>query len=322
MTDLITRYVSETIRHLPQKEKEDVGLELKANILDMLGETYTEEEVEQVLLAMGNPSKLAQQYSKTTRYLIGPTNFDLYVMVLKIVCIVVTIVTTTLKLVPLFFSSQSIGFMSLLGSVVVGIIGGLSSSFLWVTITFAILDYFQVKADTREWTIKDLECLDDIGGLEIKVKDILADLIGMTVFFILLLVFYSSPNLVAVYRKGLEPVPIFIAESVKPYILFWMASNLFGLGVCLAKLLKGRWNYLLLGLSVASDLVATLFFVFLITRFSVVNPEFTSFFRNGLASWVGIAKAASVVLIILTLLGIGDDLHTVLHRSKLQKLSA
>ncbi len=321
MTDLINRYVSETIRHLPQKDREDVGLELKANILDMLGPTYTDEQVEQVLLSLGNPALLAQQYSKTSRYLIGPANFDLYIMVLKIVCIVVTIVTTTLKLVPLFFSSQSISILSMLGSVVMGIFSGISASFLYVTITFAILDYFKVKADTREWTLKDLQCIDDIGNLEIKRRDILADLIGMTVFFILLLVFYSSPDLVAVYRKGYDPVPIFHAELVRPYVLFWMVSNLFGLGVCLAKLLQGRWNYLLLGLSVTSDLVATLFFVFLITRFSVINPEFASFFRNGMASWMGIAKAASVALVILTLLGIGDDLHTVLHRSKLQKLA-
>lgn len=53
--DLIEKYVYEVVRHLPEDSREDVKKELRSNILDMLAEDYTEDDVRKVLTELGDP---------------------------------------------------------------------------------------------------------------------------------------------------------------------------------------------------------------------------------------------------------------------------
>ena len=53
--NLIERYVRAVKKYLPNDLKEDVAKELTTNILDMLPEYYTEEDVYKVLTELGSP---------------------------------------------------------------------------------------------------------------------------------------------------------------------------------------------------------------------------------------------------------------------------
>lgn len=320
MHSLIQRYVAEVVKRLPEKERKDIQWELESSILDMLGEEYTDEDVKETLNKLGSPSKLSDQYRSRPRYLISPTNFDLYLFVLKLVAIVVGSVITMLKLLTLFFSSEPIALIPIIGSVLAALLSSLSSAFVWVTLTFAILDYFHVKTDSQNWTVKDLPEESEYEGLVIKRTENIIDVTGTIIFIILLALLYRKPEVLAVYLKGREAVPVFITSYFKPFILALVGVNVVSLLVSIAKLYSGKWNHVILGSSIVSDMASALFFVFFITRWHLINPDFLLFFKNGLHTWQGIAKAASVCFVLLTLFSVGEDSYRVLKHTRSSKL--
>jgi uncharacterized membrane protein len=90
--NLIDRYVYAVTEHLPANTKEDVSKELRANIMDMLPDNPSEDEIKAVLTKLGNPVKLAHEYSQSKNYLIGPELYDSYITVVKIVVTVLACV--------------------------------------------------------------------------------------------------------------------------------------------------------------------------------------------------------------------------------------
>ena len=88
--DLLNRYVYDVTRRLPEKQRAEIDKELRGLISDMLVERLGEAEpsrgdVEAVLMELGNPADLADNYRGTRRYLIGPDYFDRYASILKLV---------------------------------------------------------------------------------------------------------------------------------------------------------------------------------------------------------------------------------------------
>ncbi len=83
--NLIDVYIHEVTRRLPEKSREDIALELRSTIEDMLPDDYTEKDVEEVLSKLGNPAVLASNYSEKPMHLIGPRYFDVYVTLLKMI---------------------------------------------------------------------------------------------------------------------------------------------------------------------------------------------------------------------------------------------
>ncbi|ECH9276498.1 hypothetical protein YV30_23930, partial [Salmonella enterica subsp. enterica] len=61
-SDLIELYVYEVTRRLPERNREDIALELRSTIEDMLPEDYGEAEVKEALAKLGDPAMLAAQY--------------------------------------------------------------------------------------------------------------------------------------------------------------------------------------------------------------------------------------------------------------------
>ena len=75
----IERYVYDVARRLPEKDREEVKKELRANIYDMLPENAGNEQVKKVLYELGSPASLAEKYRQKPRYLISPAYYDEYV---------------------------------------------------------------------------------------------------------------------------------------------------------------------------------------------------------------------------------------------------
>lgn len=316
MHDLIARYVEETVRHLPAGDRAEVALELEANIQDMLGGDSSTENVERTLLALGSPAILARQYRAKERYLIGPDTFDLYVMVLKIVSLVVGLVTMVITLVSLFFAAEPTTIGLMISKVLSSIFGALTSSFLWVTITFAIMSYYQVNTALEEWDLKALRALEEAPTRRIKKGDSIGDMVGLSIFFLLLVVLFSRSDLLALYRKGVEPIPLFVADALKPYIIGWMITAVLTFAVAVIKFSKGIWNTTLFMLSCATDLLGLCYFIFLSTRWSIYNPDFVAFIPGSMQRWQIIVKAGCTALAILTLISLLDDAYTVFRRTR------
>lgn len=68
---LIEIYIHEVTRRLPEQNREDIALELRSTIEDMLPDDYDEKEVKAVLEKLGNPAILASEYRDQPMYLIA-----------------------------------------------------------------------------------------------------------------------------------------------------------------------------------------------------------------------------------------------------------
>jgi hypothetical protein len=93
---LIDRYVFEVGNHLPRANRDDVLLELRSILHDMLEERGLEaskkedtDEIVALLKEFGNPEQVAASY-QPERYLVGPQLFPIYELVVMVVWSVMT----------------------------------------------------------------------------------------------------------------------------------------------------------------------------------------------------------------------------------------
>jgi len=145
--ELIDRYLQAVKWMLPRKQQDDVVRELNDEILsrveekeDALGRPLTEDEQVALLKQMGHPMLVASRY-RSQRYLINPSVFAIYWMVLRLVLAVV-FVAMAIASIALAASGQSLG--KALGIIFQYPFAALSI-FAWVTTIFVVLDIVQVK---------------------------------------------------------------------------------------------------------------------------------------------------------------------------------
>src|SRR5215471_1865482 len=147
--ELIDRYLQSVKWMLPRKQQDDVIRELNDEIMsrveekeDALGRPLTEDEQVALLKQMGHPMLVASRY-RSSRYLINPTIFAIYWMVLRLILAVVFI-AMAIAAVSVAATGQGLG--QALGIILRYPLAALSV-FAWVTTVFVILDIVQVKFD-------------------------------------------------------------------------------------------------------------------------------------------------------------------------------
>ncbi len=145
--ELIDRYLQSVKSMLPKKEQDDVIRELSDEILSQveekeaaLGRPLKEDEQVGLLKQLGHPMMLASRYRKQ-RYLIDPSIFAIYWIVLRLV-LIVTLLGMSIAAVAVAATGQGLG--KALGILVQYPFVALSV-FAWVTLVFVILDIVQVK---------------------------------------------------------------------------------------------------------------------------------------------------------------------------------
>lgn len=67
---LIDMYVHEVAKRLPEQNREDITLELRSTIEDMLPDDYNEKDVKSILEKLGSPVSLANGYLDRPMHLI------------------------------------------------------------------------------------------------------------------------------------------------------------------------------------------------------------------------------------------------------------
>jgi hypothetical protein len=161
---LLDRYLQAVGNHLPQKKRDDILRELRANILEgvedreaELGRPLTLEEEEAVLKQYGNPVVVGMRYWPK-QYLIGPSLFPFYVYALKTVIPLALVITSVVSLLAL--TAKSIALETLLD-----LIGRLPwvafMSAAWITLVFVVLEFAhpqlpKTKVPFEDWKPRNL----------------------------------------------------------------------------------------------------------------------------------------------------------------------
>lgn len=271
---LIKRYVHDVTRRLPDKQRDDVAQELTTEIESMVedragGKKPTERQLKAVLMELGSPSLLADQYRDKPRFLIGPDYYEPYVSLLK---------TLYLVILPLLafvvWTTEAMTANHTLLSMAIKVAGTLFEVslhiFFWTTLSFL---FVQKMADGQRhdhnWKPDDLPDLPP--EQEITRRESYFA-IAWSVFAVLATL-YQIP---AVYQ-AISPhdVPQFFSAAMWPgWTLGLLAISLIGLATEIVKLIVGGWTRLTVGLICIINVVTIGFFVSLVSQvYPIANPD-------------------------------------------------
>jgi hypothetical protein len=278
--DIVNRYIYQVSKHIAPQIRKDIEEELRTLIYDMLEDKTqdnppTKEDIHSVLKELGSPTDLADKYRDKSRYLIGPSIFPAYLLIIKIVLAATLLGMTIVTILDLLTAPSGIWY-EYLGSWFSGMISGFFMAFAWVTIIFAIFEWrgVNLKELIPEW---DVTTLPPIPEHEISIP--LGEPIAGIIFTIFaMIIFLTAPQLMGVYyyvnNANMNTIPIFdldVLRNILPLFLICM-----GLG-----LLKNIWQivdrkysikYAIFSFVVNSiEIILT---IIIFTRFPIWNKNF------------------------------------------------
>ena len=140
--DLIERYIYAATKRLPRKNREDVAMELRGLIDDMLmercgDETPTEKDIRVVLTEIGSPMEVYAKYDEDAdKCLIGQPYYSTYKFVLKIVLASVIVGMTIVSVLQAVLEPTV--WYELISEWIGNVSGILVSAFTFVTILFIL----------------------------------------------------------------------------------------------------------------------------------------------------------------------------------------
>ncbi|MBW8350367.1 hypothetical protein K0H71_13045 [Bacillus sp. IITD106] len=277
--EMIERYVYDVTRRLPQSQREDVEKELRGLIADMLDERVadseaTEAHIEEVLLELGDPRKLAMQYGGKNKYIIGPVLFDPYMTVLKISLISIVVAMSVVFVIKVYMDPVHVidHFVSYIVSLVTVVI---PQGVGWVTLVFGFIEYFGGINEQKlqnAWKLADLPQLPDTKR-QIKRHEPIAGI----VFLVLLFMMFSSKYFGIFVLKNGElstVIPFLNKEMILTYIPAIIL--ILGLGILkeALKLVYGRWTKKFVLYTIVFDVISLAVVILMATMSSFWNPNF------------------------------------------------
>ncbi len=324
MSSLIDRYVYDVTRRLPEKSRPDVEKELRANIADMLPENAAQEDITRVLTSLGDPAKLSEQYRTRPRYLISPAMFDDYLTVLKLVIPILAVVMVVIHLFGALTDAPVEGsygkvFASILAGVLGSLFSAVTSGFLWVTLAFALTEYFNGLQKRKDWTIKDLPDIPPQNTVKISRSE---TIIGMVLSALFLVMMTRYQHLIAWFDNGPGGIstPLFQSLAVSRYVPYLVALTACSWAVAAVKLYYGRWNAttaVLHGLSSIAWAVATILFLRSPDTF---NPAFIARTAEALRLSVQVMnehwQRNILILSIIAIIGTAIDIITTIFKAR------
>ena len=280
---LLDRYVHDVTRRLPEKQRKDVALELTAEISEMVdaqpkGKSPTKKQVYDVLTQLGNPSRLAERYRDNPRYLISPEYYELYISLLKLMCLIIIPLIVFIAWMSQVMSVNHT-VLSLMGVLIGVTLEATVHVVFWSTLSFVVVQKLnKLPAEDEDWTPDDLPELPAASAIS-RSDSYMA--IVWSVFAIIATL-YQVP----VVYDFLSPddVPQFFAPGMWPgWTLGLFVISILGLIAELIKLRVGGWNKLTTTAIVVLNSLAIVFFLSaLYFVYPIANPEISKIIAESL----------------------------------------
>jgi len=282
MNDMIERYIYDVTRRLPESAREEVTKELKANIGDMMPEKPSDAEIEKVLVELGDPRLLANEYRGTKRYLVAPEWMDDYLEVLKIVLIVFGAISLVFGLLESLKAPEATGLfltiLEVLGEVLGGVFSSLCQGFALVTLVFAGITYWSKKGGKDTWGIKCLPPLPEKQTIKFSKAGVIAELVVTLVFGIIwIYVLINNASIIGWYEdtEGWHLLaPLFTASAITPLVPLFVLSLGLSLVSCISKLISGHWSFLVAGIHTLEETFSIILMFVFIGQDGLFNEAF------------------------------------------------
>ena len=286
--NLIERYVYDVTRRLPEKDREDVKKELRANIYDMLPENANDEAVKKVLYELGSPASLAEQYRSHPRYLISPAYYDEYVRALKWILPLVGVLVMLIGFAVGAVDAAKDGTTSIpfviSGIISSGVSMGVSAAFqvlVWTTIGFAIAERSgekKPKLGEHGWRVEDLPEVQNPKAA-IPLSEGIAELVVSVLFSILALLICAGrlPFMMVFAQGDMVFYNIFSQSFLNMLVPFILVSMVLAILQGIAKIKDRRWSVLVCVAVVAKALIDMAITLFVVNQPNILSAEFHSF---------------------------------------------
>lgn len=321
--ELIERYIYAVVRHLPPRQRADIEKELRSLIEDMLqqrtaGQPPKTEDIEAVLIELGDPGKMADNYRGSARFLIGPAFFEIYWLVLRIVLIAVGFALLLASAIQLAVNPPGQPLQAV-GELFSGLINGLFSAFAIVTLIFALNEYFNPQAREKlqemkdKWQPSQLPAIPS-GSLRIKRSEPIVGIIFMLVF---LCVININLDLIGVYisdSNGLKIIPLF-SELFRGFLPWINVSIILSIIIESVKLITGRWTLPLVAGSLVQKTFSLVIGLWIFSDSRIFSSSFFSeiqdmFQKTGSQLPVDLAAKICKIIIIVIVIGFVIDVLT------------
>lgn len=288
--DLIKIYIQEVTRRLPEKNREDIALELSSTIGDMLPDEYSDEDVKSVLEKLGSPVALAYGYRDKPMYLIGPRYFDVYVSLLKMIipiALIVSFISIFAEYLTGYSEESPVNVMVSLISKGILTIFEVGIQFLfWITLVFVILERTDkghngqpLTATFKKWTPEDLKDIPYIPKKKtISRIEIFGSLLWIGIWATL---YFYAERLLGVYTGSLEGLklvaPMFNQEILLRYWPLIVIVIGLELTFVLYKLIKGQWTKKMAVFNTVQEVVGAVAFIIIIGTPNLLTLEFIDY---------------------------------------------
>ncbi|MGX5915177.1 HAAS signaling domain-containing protein [Aliidiomarina sp. Khilg15.8] len=217
--DMVERYIAAVQRELPEKKRDDIGRELKANILDQIEALEAQQgrvsdaKVAEVLKAMGHPRNVALQFCPPTP-LVTTRLMPLYLLTLYMV-LGVLFVISTIEITGHWLGGADISLFSFVKGLASNFLESAYFAFTAVTIGFAVMSRSgkQDATDSAGCSSWSPERLPPAGKSwqHISLQDIFTEL--ATLLFLVMVIWYP------LFQPDSDALRIFTTEAMS--ILAW-----------------------------------------------------------------------------------------------------
>ena len=292
--NLIEVYIQEVTRRLPEKSREDIALELRSTIEDMLPDDYREEDVMSVLEKLGSPALLASGYRDQPMHLIGPRYFDVYITLLKMILPIAGVISLISMVATYMFNySGEEAIINMVISIIGEGIGTLLEVglqvFFWLTLVFAIIERTDkekgtepLTASLKKWTPDDLKNITYIPKKRaISKLEVFGSLFWTAIWATL---YFYANQLVGVYEnngEGLEFVtPVFNQEVLISYWPLVLISIGMEMILALYKFIKGQWTNKMAIFNTIYEVVATIILIVIFSNPNLFHQKFIPYMTD------------------------------------------
>lgn len=274
--DLIERYVYAATKRLPGKNREDVSMELRGLIDDMLtercgDEAPTEKDIRVVLTELGTPMEVYAKYDEDAdKCLIGQPYFSTYKFVVKIVLAAVLLGMTIVSVIQAVVEPTV--WYEMISEWIGNLSGSLMTAFAFVTILFA---FFQDKGIRLDASAN----LDELPSVPKKKQEIskVEPVIGIVTDILFVIVFLAAPHLLgAVSTETGVIVPIFNVDVIRAHWYIITLFALFGIVRETVKLLEGRYNNKVMLTTIVTNGLSAVTAFWWLSDANLFNPAFSN----------------------------------------------
>lgn len=291
---LIDIYIQEVTRRLPEKNREDIALELRSTIEDMLPDNYSKDDVKVVLEKLGNPVLLASGYRDQPMHLIGPRYFDAYVTLLKMILPIASVISLLTVIAEYFIGyggEEALinGIFTIIGEGIGRIIEVGIQTFFWLTLVFAIIERTDKGKDDQtfkswfsKWTADELNNIPYIPKQKAITKfEVFGSLMWTAIWATL---YFNANYLVGIYKSssdGLKFVtPFFNQDVILGYWLIILIVIGFEIALALYKLIEGQWTKGMAICNAIFEFFGSIVFIALFINPNVINRDFIIYMTN------------------------------------------